>query len=57
MAFALGVEAKIENIAPMCEHHNRQKYAPLEDFRVSLQLQEFFGTGRQADSQTPFAVS
>jgi len=46
MAFALGGRSEIENIAPMCEYHNKAKgMLPLEDFRVSLQLQEFFRTG------------
>ncbi len=46
MAFALGGRSEIDNIAPMCEHHNKAKgMLPLEDFRVSLQLKEFFGTG------------
>src|SRR5687767_14121605 len=46
LAFALGGRSEIDNIAPMCEHHNKAKgMLPLEDFRVSLQLQDFFGTG------------
>ncbi len=35
-----------DNIAPMCEMHNKQKGTlALEDFRVSLRLKEFFGQG------------
>ena len=46
LAFALGGRSELDNIAPMCEHHNKAKgMLPLEDFRVSLQLQEFFRTG------------
>lgn len=46
LAFALGGRSELDNIAPMCEHHNKAKgMLPLEDFRVSLQLQEFFHTG------------
>src|SRR6266852_9700558 len=54
LAFALGGRSELDNIAPMCEQHNKAKgMLPLEDFRVSLQLQEF---RRQADSQAPLAV-
>lgn len=46
LAFALGGRSELDNIAPMCEQHNKAKgMLPLEDFRVSLQLQEFFRTG------------
>ena len=46
LAFALGGRSELDNIAPMCEHHNKAKgMLPLEDFRVRLQLQEFFDTG------------
>ena len=45
-AFALGGRSELENIAPMCEHHNKAKgMLPLEDFRIRLQLEEFFKTG------------
>lgn len=45
-AFALGGPSEVENIAPMCEHHNKAKgMLPLEDFRIRLQLEEFFRTG------------
>lgn len=45
-AFALGGTSELENIAPMCEVHNKAKgMLPLEDFRIRLQLEEFFKTG------------
>ena len=45
-AFALGGQSELDNIAPMCEFHNKAKgMLPLEDFRIRLQLLEFFGTG------------
>lgn len=38
--------SELENIAPMCETHNKQKGTlPLDDFRVKLRLQEFFAAG------------
>jgi len=45
-AFAKGGESEIDNIAPMCEHHNKQKgQLSLQDFRTKLNLKEFFDTG------------
>jgi hypothetical protein len=45
-AFALGGPSELDNIAPMCEQHNKAKGTlPLEDFRVSLRLKEFFAQG------------
>lgn len=45
-AFTNDGPSALENIAPMCEMHNKQKGAlPLEDFRVSLRLKEFFSEG------------
>src|SRR2546423_2776776 len=45
-AFALGGQSEVDNIAPMCEHHNKSKGTlPLEDFRIKLRLQEFFQAG------------
>lgn len=45
-AYAMGGASELDNIAPMCSHHNKQKGAlPLEDFRVKLQLEEFFSRG------------
>ena len=45
-AFTLGGQEQMDNIAPMCEFHNKAKgMLPLEDFRIRLQLLEFFGSG------------
>ena len=45
-AFAQGGASELDNIAPMCEEHNRMKGTlPLEDFRISLRLKEFFKEG------------
>ncbi len=45
-AFATGGASELDNIAPMCEQHNKMKGTlPLEDFRISLRLKEFFKTG------------
>ncbi|MCE5237812.1 HNH endonuclease [bacterium] len=45
-AFAEGGATEINNIAPMCETHNKAKGTlPLEDFRVKLRLDEFFAGG------------
>jgi len=45
-ALALGGADELENIAPMCEYHNKAKgMLPLGDFRVKLQLEEFFQLG------------
>src|SRR6202789_954516 len=45
-AFADGGASELDNIAPMCEVHNKQKGTlPLEDFRVSLRLKDFFIEG------------
>ncbi|HEX9603846.1 MAG TPA: HNH endonuclease signature motif containing protein [Myxococcales bacterium] len=45
-AFATGGPTELDNIAPMCEAHNKAKGAlPLGDFRVKLRLQEFFQRG------------
>jgi hypothetical protein len=42
-AFAHGGASELDNIAPMCEEHNKMKGTlPLEDFRISLRLKEFF---------------
>lgn len=39
-------ESEIDNIAPMCKHHNEQKgRLPLEDFRVKLKIDDFFKLG------------
>jgi len=45
-AFADGGVSELDNIAPMCEVHNKAKGTlPLQDFRVKLRLLEFFGKG------------
>ena len=45
-AFVDGGPSELDNIAPMCEMHNKQKgRLPLEDFRVKLRLDEFFSQG------------
>lgn len=45
-AFAEGGVTEIENIAPMCEKHNKQKgRLPLYDFKIKLKMDEFFEKG------------
>ena len=45
-AFSDGGASEIDNIAPMCELHNKQKgRLPLYDFRIKLKIEEFFNTG------------
>ena len=45
-AFAVGGQSEINNIAPMCGIHNREKGTlPLFDFRTKLRLEEFFKQG------------
>lgn len=45
-AFAEGGATELNNIAPMCEQHNKAKGTlPLQDFRVKLRLQQFFSGG------------
>ncbi len=45
-AYALGGRSDLDNIAPMCEAHNKAKGTlPLEDFRVKLKLTTFFESG------------
>ncbi len=45
-AFSNDGATSLDNIAPMCETHNKMKGAlPLDDFRVSLRLKEFFSQG------------
>lgn len=49
-AHGLGGDSELNDIAPMCAHHNRQKsQLPLGDFRIKLQLDAFFESG---DKQT-----
>jgi len=45
-AFASGGATEMSNIAPMCGKHNAEKGAlPLEDFRIRLELEDFFASG------------
>ncbi len=45
-AFTLDGASELDNIAPMCQDHNLQKGTlSLADFRVKLQLNEFFKRG------------
>lgn len=45
-AYSRGGESTPNNIAPMCATHNKEKgQLPLADFRVKLQLHEFFESG------------
>jgi len=45
-AFSAGGASEINNIAPMCEMHNKSKgRLPLEDFWVRLRLESFFSGG------------
>jgi hypothetical protein len=45
-AFAQGGASQLDNIAPMCGMHNKEKgVLSLFDFRTKLKLQEFFATG------------
>lgn len=49
-AHALGGLSELDNIAPMCEYHNKAKgMLSLEDFRTKLMLEKFFSKG---DRQT-----
>lgn len=46
IAFSRGGVTELENIAPMCAQHNKEKGAlPLQDFRTKLRLEEFFASG------------
>lgn len=45
-AYSLGGQSELDNIAPMCEKHNKAKgMLPLEDFRIKLKLEKFFEEG------------
>jgi len=45
-AYVSGGVSEIDNIAPMCGKHNKQKgQLPLYDFKIKLQIDEFFSTG------------
>ncbi len=45
-AYSLGFPSEMDNIAPMCAQHNKEKSTlSLEDFRTKLRLKDFFSTG------------
>lgn len=45
-AFSLGGASELDNIAPMCATHNKEKgQLSLFDFRIKLRLDEFFADG------------
>jgi hypothetical protein len=47
-AFRREGATELDNIAPMCALHNREKGTlPLQDFRIKLRLQEFFKSGEK----------
>lgn len=42
-AFSSGGASEIDNVAPMCGSHNKQKgQLPLYDFKIKLKIEEFF---------------
>jgi len=48
LAYAAGGESTLNNIAPMCAQHNKEKGTlPLEDFRIKLKLKDFFERGER----------
>jgi hypothetical protein len=48
VAFSRDGVSELDNIAPMCAQHNKEKGAlPLQDFRTKLRLQDFFQTGEK----------
>ncbi|MDD5129724.1 MAG: hypothetical protein PHS66_01535 [Candidatus Omnitrophica bacterium] len=45
-AYARDGQSELDNIAPMCEYHNKAKgMLPLGDFRIKLRLESFFEEG------------
>src|SRR5712671_358691 len=45
-AHSRGGDSELNNVAPMCPQHNRDKGSlSLGDFRVKLQIDDFFSTG------------
>lgn len=47
-AYSKGGESELNNIAPMCATHNKEKGAlSLNDFRVKLRLEDFFKSGEK----------
>ena len=54
-AFTSGGISELDNIAPMCEMHNRAKGTlALEEFRVKLRLEDFFRAGDELTLQHLF---
>jgi 5-methylcytosine-specific restriction endonuclease McrA len=54
-AYTLGGSSEIDNIAPMCEHHNKAKGTlPLEDYRIKLRLEKFFAIGSRLTLRQQF---
>jgi hypothetical protein len=46
IAFRRDGATELDNIAPMCAQHNREKGTlPLQDYRIKLRLQDFFASG------------
>ena len=47
-AFSKGGASELDNIAPMCGQHNKEKGTlPLQDFRTKLRLESFFSQGEK----------
>lgn len=47
-AHSLGGPSELDNIAPMCEFHNKSKgMLPLQDYRIKLRLENFFAKGNR----------
>jgi 5-methylcytosine-specific restriction endonuclease McrA len=47
-ASSIGGQSELNNIAPMCAQHNKEKgVLPLEDFRIKLRLDNFFENGEK----------
>ena len=48
VAFSRDGVSELDNIAPMCPQHNKEKGAlPLQDFRIKLRMRDFFNTGEK----------
>jgi len=47
-SYVSGGPTELDNIAPMCQHHNLAKgQLPLEDFRIKLRIEDFFKQGNR----------
>jgi len=47
-SYVSGGPTELDNIAPMCKHHNLAKgQLPLEDFRIKLRIEDFFTEGNR----------